>query len=260
MSFMTFDDHLTEFAGLPVRDFTCETEVEGAGTLPGDGVAWAVRADWGDVTFPEVFARFAEAVDTTRVTAPVLGFERLEARGCRSLRLRPFRSETLKVLRFESGGLPGEVVRAVAASEPPALEQLDLWLGIDHYGGTASVDDLAPIFEGTRLPSLRHLHLLNSPFQDDIAAALAFAPVVARLETLGLGLGARSDVGAEALLSGQPLTHLKELDLYFHCISRPLMSRIRAALPGVEVDLGMANEPPEKRFESETSMYVAVTE
>ncbi|MFV2179968.1 leucine-rich repeat domain-containing protein, partial [Actinomadura sp. LOL_011] len=52
-----------------------------------------------------------------------------------------------------------------------------------------------------------------------------------------LAMGTLTDRGAEALLSGQPLTHLRKLDLHHHYMSEPMMERLRAALPGVEVDL-----------------------
>ncbi|MFC5750226.1 STM4015 family protein [Actinomadura rugatobispora] len=315
---MTFNEYLDEFAGLPVVGFTPETEVDEGEALPDDRVAWAVRGDWGDESYPDLFTRFMDAVDTTRVEALVLGFwgwddadglgvktlveaadrfpalrsvfvgdildeeyhlswiphgdltplveafpslERLEVRGCAGLNLSPFKSDTLKALRFESGGLPAEVVRAVAASDLPALEELDLWFGVQIYGGHAEVDDLGPIFEGVRLPSVRHLGLRNGEFQDDIAAALASAPIVARLETLALGLGMLSDQGAESLLAGQPLTHLKRLDLNYHYVSEPMMERLRKALPGVELDLGGARAVPAEGWEEwEGFMYVAVTE
>jgi hypothetical protein len=63
------------------------------------------------------------------------------------------------------------------------------------------------------MPRLRHLALCNSVIGDEIAAAAAAAPVVARLEVLGLSMGTLGDAGAEALLGGQPLTHLTKLDL-----------------------------------------------
>ncbi|WP_368077460.1 hypothetical protein [Actinomadura sp. WMMB 499] len=163
--------------------------------------------------------------------------ECLEVRGGDGLVLEPVEHESLRVLRFESGGLPAGVVRAVGASELPNLVQLDLWLGDDVYGGDAAVTDLAPLLSGERLPSLRHLGLEDSVLQDEIAAAAAGAPVVARLETLSLAMGTLTDRGAEALLAGQPLTHLHELDLSYHYLSEPMMERLRAALPGVEVDL-----------------------
>ena len=75
-----------------------------------------------------------------------------------------------------------------------------------------------------------------------MAAALAGAPVVARLHTLDLSLGILSDAGATALLSGQPLTHLRRLDLHHHYVSPELAARLVEELPGVEVDLSDAKE------------------
>ncbi|MGW4800899.1 hypothetical protein ACWEPC_51620, partial [Nonomuraea sp. NPDC004297] len=101
----------------------------------------------------------------------------------------------------------------VGAGELPGLEHLAIWLGYEAGGCTVTLDDLAPFMSGERLPALRHLGLERSSFQDDIAAAVAVAPIVARLESLSLALGRLTDRGAEALLLGQPLTHLKRLDL-----------------------------------------------
>ncbi|GIH93646.1 STM4015 family protein [Planobispora siamensis] len=163
--------------------------------------------------------------------------ERLEIRGGSDLGLRPVRHGNLKVLRFETGGLPAGVVRAVGACDLPALEYLELWLGISDYGGDATVADLAGILSGERLPALRHLGLQDSEIQDEIAAAVAAAPIVTRLESLSLSMGSLTDEGAEALLSGQPLTHLKRLDLHHHYLSDALVERVRKALPEAEIDL-----------------------
>ncbi|MFE7033922.1 STM4015 family protein [Streptomyces sp. NPDC057621] len=173
------------------------------------------------------------------------------------LRLTPLRHEHLRILRLENGGLPGEVARAVAASDLPALEHLDLWLGEEFYGCTTTLADLSPILDGDRLPALRRLGLQNSYMQDEIAAAVAGAPVVARLTALHLGLGTLSDTGATALLGGQPLTHLKELDLHRHYLSEPMMQRIRGALEpaGVVVNLDEREEIGEG-----SGRYVAVGE
>ncbi|GAA4228742.1 hypothetical protein FHR32_008088 [Streptosporangium album] len=163
--------------------------------------------------------------------------ERLEVRGGSGLRLRPIRHENLRVLRFETGGLPAEVVRGVGGCAFPALEHLELWLGVSQYGGDATVADLAPILSGENLPELRHLGLQDSEIQDEIAAAVAAAPVVARLESLALSMGALTDEGAEALLSGQPLTHLGRLDLHHHFLTDAMVKRVEDAFTGVEVDL-----------------------
>ncbi len=131
----------------------------------------------------------------------------------------------------------------MGASELPNLEHLDLWLGEDNYGGDATVADLAPFLGGERLPALRHLGLEDSEIQDEIAAAVAGAPVVARLESLSLAMGILTDQGAEALLAGQPLTHLRKLDLHHHFLSDAMVARVKAALPGVEVDLDEQEKP-----------------
>ncbi|SDR13885.1 STM4015 family protein [Thermostaphylospora chromogena] len=165
--------------------------------------------------------------------------ERLEVRGGERLGLDPLRHERLRILRVECGGLPGRVARAVAESDLPALEYLELWLGSGDYGWSGTAADLAGILSGERLPALRHLGIKNSEIQDEIAAAVASAPIVPRLETLDLSMGSLSDAGAEALLSGQPLTHLRRLNLRHHYLSEPMAERVRDAFAGtgVEVDL-----------------------
>ncbi|MFD0903040.1 STM4015 family protein [Actinomadura sediminis] len=195
----------------------------------------------GDMTYMESEISWIEHEDVSPLFRAFPGLERLDVRGAGGLVLDPVRSTSLKVLRFESGGLPASVVRAVGASDLPNLEHLDLWLGTEDYGGDATVDDLAPILSGERFPALRRLGLEDSEMQDEIAEAVAGAPVVARLESLSLAMGTLTDRGAEALLAGQPLTHLKRLDLHHHFISAPIQQRIRAALPGVRVDLEEAS-------------------
>jgi hypothetical protein len=91
--------------------------------------------------------------------------------------------------------------------------------------------------------------------------------VLARLEELDLSLGALGDEGAAALLAGQPLTHLKRLDLHHHFMSEDMMQRLWAALPGVEVNLDEQEVPrtwrrqgPDGPGELESWRYVAVSE
>jgi hypothetical protein len=208
----------------------------------------------GDIVMEESEISWIEHSDITPLFTAFPGLRRVEVRGSQGLAVEPIRSEALKVLRFESGGLPAAVVRSVGASDLPNLEHLDLWLGVDDYGGDATVADLAPVLGGERLPALRHLGLEDSQIQDEIAAAVAGAPIVARLETLSLAMGMLTDEGAEALLSGQPLTHLTSLDLHHHFLSDTMIERIRTSLPGVAVDLS-EQEKPDGEWR-----YVAVSE
>jgi hypothetical protein len=170
-------------------------------------------------------------------------------------RLAPTSHHALRRLVLESGGLEPQTVRNILASDLPKLEHLELYLGDPHYGGDTAVADLAPLLSGEVFPELRSLGLRDSMIQDEIAAALAYAPIVARLEALDLSLGALSDEGMAALLAGQPLTHLKKLDLHYHFLSGAMMARVHAALPGVEVDLSEQQEPHHGG-----ERYVAVSE
>ncbi|MFE7975858.1 STM4015 family protein [Streptomyces shenzhenensis] len=228
----------------------------------------ALRAVFlADVTGEECEISWLQLTDVTPVLESFPLLEELGVRGGSShglgeepLSLRPVRHGALRVLRFESGGLPGEVVRAVGACELPALEHLELWLGVSHYGGDATVADLAPVLVQGRFPALRHLGVQDSELQDEIAAAVASAPVVAQLESLSLSMGTLTDAGAEALLRGQPLTHLKRLDLHHHFLGESVADRIRTAFgsTGTEVDLSDRQTPHRRR--DEEWRYVAVSE
>ncbi|MFF3213217.1 STM4015 family protein [Streptomyces sp. NPDC002886] len=214
----------------------------------------------GDITFEECEISWIQQSDVGPLLRAFPALEEFGVRGGEGLVFPPVRHEALRVLRVEAGGLPREVVRGVAASELPALTELDLWLGTSQYGGDAEAGDLAPFLTGERLPALRRLALRNSDMQNEVAAALAAAPVVEQLEVLDLSMGILDDAGVEALLAGRPLTHLTKLDLHHHYVSEPLRERLRAALAphGVEVDLGDVQSPDVD--EDTVYRYVAVAE
>ncbi|MBB5936635.1 STM4015 family protein [Streptomyces zagrosensis] len=224
----------------------------------------------GDVDSEECELSWLQMCDVTPVLEAFPRLEEFVVRGCcpnsadeeEGLAWRPVRHEHLRALRCESGGLSSSMVRAIGASELPRLERLELWMGVVHYGGDATVADLAPFLAGTRFPALRHLGLENSEVQDEIAAAVASAPVVAQLDSLSLALGTLTDAGAEALLTGQPLNHLSRLDLHHHYVSDAMAQRIRAALEpsGVRVDLSEQEEADFGDEDDEVIRYVAASE
>ncbi|WP_326556896.1 STM4015 family protein [Micromonospora sp. NBC_01796] len=209
----------------------------------------------GEMTFEECEISWIQQADVTPLLVAYPELETLRVRGADGLVVTPTRHEALRELAFESGGLPAAVVRAVGECDLPGLTHLELWLGTDNYGGDATVEDLAPILAGTRLPALTYLGLRDAEIADPVAAALAGAPVVARLQTLDLSLGILSDTGAAALLAGQPLTHLRRLDLHHHFITPELAARLVEELPGVEVDLTDVQEA-----DSDGDRYVDVAE
>lgn len=216
----------------------------------------------GDVDSEESEMSWMEQCDVAPVLEAYPRLRELGVRGGKGLEFPVIRHEGLRTLRFETGGLPAPVTRNVAASDLPSLECLELWLGDEYYGCDTTVEDLRPLLTGERLPSLRHLGLQNSQFQDEIAAAVAHAPVVARLESLRLSMGTLGDEGAAALLGGQPLTHLRFLDLHHHYLSDAMMLKVWEALEpeGVRVDLTEQEREDEDEDEDEGIRYVAVAE
>jgi hypothetical protein len=204
-------------------------------------------------------------INQSDVTGLLTGFPELEefgVRGGSGLRLSAVRHDRLRRLTAQTGGLPVAFVRGVGASDLPALEHLDLWLGTSEYGADAEVADLEPLLTGARLPSLRHLALRNSEIQDDIAAALAAAPVVARLESLDLSMGVLTDDGAAALLGGQPLTHLKSLDLHHNYLSEAMRQRLRDTLgpAGVVLDVDPDDADQDEDEDGTVWRFVSVGE
>jgi hypothetical protein len=174
-------------------------------------------------------------------------------RGTGDLAMKPLAHERLRELTIQTGGLPPAVARAVGESSLPALTGLDLYLGTVHYGGGATVEDLAPILSGAAFPNLRHLGLRNAEDTDNLAAAVAHAPVVAQLESLDLSLGMLGDAGAAALLAGQPLHHLRALTLRHHFLGDEMISRLWEALPDVELDV-------DEQLVERGDRYIAVSE
>ncbi|MFF0506340.1 STM4015 family protein [Streptomyces fimicarius] len=199
----------------------------------------------GDLEAEEAEITWIQQSDVTALLAAFPALTELGVRGGSELLFPPTKHERLRALTIQAGGLPVEVVRGVLDSELPALERLDLWLGVSAYEGDTNVSDLAPLLSGTRFPRLNHLGLRNSEIQNEIAAAVASAPVVAQLRVLDLSNGTLGDEGAAALLEGQPLTHLEALDLHHHFLSGAMEKRVRSALEphGVRVDLSEKREP-----------------
>ncbi|MER6097547.1 STM4015 family protein [Streptomyces sp. NPDC001728] len=199
--------------------------------------------------------------DVTPLLAAYPALREFAVRGGTSLAFPSIRHNCLETLVVETGGLGAEVVRGIVGSDLPALEKLELWLGTDEYGGDSTTEDLAPLLSGSSFPALRSLGLCNSVIQDAVAAAVAGAPVVARIERLDLSMGVLTDEGAAALLDGQPLTHLTRLDLTHHYLSQAMADRLSSALAphGVTVVLDDPQDP-EDDGDGEVYRYVAVAE
>jgi hypothetical protein len=182
--------------------------------------------------------------------------EHFRVRGGEGLSLGTLKLACLKSLVIESGGLAGEVVREVGAAELRELQQLELWLGDDGYGATTRPEDLVPILSGQKFPKLRYLGLRDSCIADEVAAAVAIAPVMQRITTLDLSLGTLTDEGAKALLASPYLGRLSLLDIHHHYVSEALSDQLRKT--GVLLNADDRREPDEYR--GEIHRYVSVAE
>lgn len=216
----------------------------------------------GDLVMEEAELSWIQQTDVTPLLTGFPELAEFGVRGGTGLEFPALEHTALRKLVVETGGLPVEVVRGVGGSTLPALEHLELWLGDSMYGADTTVADLEPILSGTRLPALRHLGLRNSEIQDEIAAAVAAAPVVDRLETLDLSMGTLGDEGAAALLAGRPLTHLGLLDLHHHYITEPLQQRLRETLEpaGVRIDLDEDDADSYENEDGTVQRFVAIGE
>ena len=209
---------------------------------------------FGELLSEESEVSWIEQGDVSPLFLAYPALEHFRIRGSNGLTFGSrLRHLALRSLVIETGGLPGAVVREVLAAELPQLEELQLWLGTDGYGGDVSDEDLAPLLAGKIFPNLRRLGLRNAQEQDHIAKLLAVAPITERLRELDLSLGTLSDEGAEALLASPAVARLKRLDLHRHYLSDEMMRRLTAKLPHVDVSEQESADGGDDR-------YVAVSE
>jgi uncharacterized protein (TIGR02996 family) len=120
----------------------------------------------------------------------------------------------LQHLEVITGGMAKDCLQSFAEAKLPALERLDLWLGSSSYGFEGGIEHVEKILEGTNLPKLRRLGLMNTEIADEICERLPSAKILPRLEELSLAHGTMSDAGAQALARGAPaFAHLSLIDL-----------------------------------------------
>lgn len=202
----------------------------------------------GDVTFEECEVSWMNLTDLSPLWDAFPRLEILKIRGSQGLSLGKIRHRHLKELYLESGGLGTDVLEQVIAAELPELEVLSVYLGSSSYGWDGTIEDVMPLIEAKQFPKLKSLGLCDSELADEIAQAIANAPILDRLEVLDLSQGIISDVGAEALLASPKIRKLKKLDLTHHYISDANQARL-LELP-LEVLVGDAQDgdDPDDRY------------
>ncbi|MFZ2527688.1 MAG: leucine-rich repeat domain-containing protein [Rhodococcus sp. (in: high G+C Gram-positive bacteria)] len=291
---MTISTATTRFAGLPVQQFTTDTDT------PADpaATAWKIATDWdggderfvadltaltetewagqvttlllgqwsdasdplpteqvvpllaalpaltalfvGDMTFDESEISWIDWADLGAVLAATPNLETVQLRGgCTPMTgddvvLTPPSLPRLRSLTVESGGLLPAYLTALLGADLPVLERLEVWLGTENYGGVDTVEPLAALLTGDLFPNVTSLGLRNAEIADEIAVALADAPILTRITDLDLSLGTLTDVGVDALAAGD-LGAVTTLILDHHYASDAALDRLRAAHPQITI-------------------------
>jgi hypothetical protein len=210
----------------------------------------------GDIVSEESEISWIRQSDVSPLLPAYPALEHFRVRGGNGLTLGRVDHTHLRSLAIESGGLPATVVREVAAAQLPALEHLELWLGTADYGANAAVEDLAPILSGRLFPRLRYLGLRDSDRADEIAAAVAGAPVLEGIRVLDLSLGTLTDEGAAALLASPAVARLEKLDLHHHFCSDEMIARLLA----LDIDVDVSEQEEAEEDDGDVWRYVAIGE
>lgn len=207
----------------------------------------------GDMSYEECEISWINQTDLSPLLPAYPELQSLTAQGGTDLRLSQLQHDKLEELIIITGGLSKAVLADIAASRLPNLRKLELYLGVDNYGFDGGLEDLLPLIEPGKFPKLTYLGLKNSEIQDEIAAALADAPILDQLHTLDMSLGTLSDTGAEALLASERIKGLKLLNLSHHFMSDEMMQRLKdSGLPVDVSDQQQADDDDDWRYPSIT--------
>lgn len=210
----------------------------------------------GDIVSEECEISWIVQGDVSPLFDAFPNLEHLGIRGGEQLALGSPTHERLRSLIIQTGGLPASVVHELTRATLPALHHLELWLGVEDYGGTVTVEDLQPLLARGRFPALRYLGLRDSEIADQIAAAVAQAPILDQLDVLDLSMGTLGDEGARALLASPAIRRLQKLDIHHHYCSPATV----AALLQLGISLDASEPQEEEESFGERWRYVAVSE
>lgn len=208
----------------------------------------------GDMSYEECEISWITQTDLSPLLPAYPELQSLTIQGGTDLGLSKLQHDKLEELIIITGGLSKKVLAEIAAGSLPNLRKLELYLGVDNYGFDGSLEDLLPLIEPGKFPQLTYLGLKNSEIQDEIAEALADAPILDQLHTLDLSLGTLSDKGAEALLASERIKKLQALNLSYHYMSDNMITRWRAS--GLPVDVS----DQQKSDDDEDWRYPSITE
>jgi hypothetical protein len=157
----------------------------------------------------------------------------------------------LERLELETGGLPQQAARELAAAKLPSLRHLDVAYGDPDYGGSAELDDVRALLERSDFPVLVHLGLKNTTMSDAICTLLPRSPLAAQLVELDLSLGTLTSAGARTLVANKrAFASVVSIDVSKTYIDDAAVAQLRAAFPTVIANELRRDEGPGQRYVS----------
>lgn len=197
----------------------------------------------GDMGFEECEVSWINQTNLSPLLEAFPNLKSLSIKGSQELSLQPLVHEKLEELVVICGGLPRSVLEEITSAKLPELRKLELYLGVEDYGFDGGIEDILPLLQGGLFPKLKYLGLKDSEIQDEIAIAIADAPILDQLDTLDLSYGTLTDEGGEALLASTRIRGLKHINLSYHFMSDELLLRWQQS--GLSVDVTDQQETDE---------------
>lgn len=147
----------------------------------------------------------------------------------------------LQSLQLRTSCLPPASIQALAHSELPKCERIELGLGRWDASGPELVEALTPLLDGRVAPRLRHLTLRDTDLGDALFERLLHSPLSAQLWELSLSSSELSDASVRRLiehidrfpelqtlgLGGNQLSRSTEGDLHRLRNSKTMATRLR---------------------------------
>ena len=133
---------------------------------------------WGDINYEESEMSWIENTELGEFINAYPNLKSITVRGGNSLGFKGLQHTNLEKIVVQTGGMGLNVLQDLIAADLPNIEHLELWLGVEDYGRSIEVTDLATILEGSAFPNLKYLGLCNTELANDIAVALKDAAIL----------------------------------------------------------------------------------
>ncbi|NES24277.1 MAG: HEAT repeat domain-containing protein [Symploca sp. SIO3E6] len=181
----------------------------------------------GDILFYDSNMALMKQSNISPILEAYPSLEVLQVRGGSGLEFTPVRHNQLKKLIIQTNGLSSKTINQIWALHLPALEHLELWLGIDDYGGDSNVDTLRPVLDDIDLfPKLNYLGLRNSEYSEEIAKAIVQASIIKQIKVLDLSVGSIGDKDCPVLLSSPAVNQLQTLNVSDNFLSEAMINQL----------------------------------